>query len=200
MSHYFTTQGSETKSNPTRIAFRAHGHLFTCETDHGVFSRKNLDRGTKVLLDYLFVDKKYKTALDLGCGYGPIGLVLAKVYNLKVDMSDVNERAVFLAKKNLLLNKTKAKVVLSDGFEKLQNTYDLIVTNPPIRIGKERLYNLFLNASLHLNENGSFYLVINKKHGAGSAEKYLSSIFSHVNLVGRAKGFHVYRCEKSLTP
>ena len=143
MSHYFTTQGNETKSNPIRIAFRAHGQSFTCETDHGVFSRLNLDRGTKVLLDFLTVSKNVKRALDLGCGYGPIGLVLAKAHCLKVDMSDVNERALNLAKINLTLNNVNANIVQSDGFQNLPGTYDLIVSNPPIRIGKQKLYELF---------------------------------------------------------
>lgn len=199
MPHYFTNDEQAQQSNPKRIAFRAHKTDVVCWTDHGVFARHGLDRGTKVLLDYLVVDDGVNTALDLGCGYGPIGITLAAAYDLDVDMVDVNKRALELTEENLKLNHQTATVKESDGFTNVDKSYDLIVSNPPIRIGKKQLYGLLQNAASHLNENGQFWFVINKKHGALSAITFVESIYTNVTVVGKSKGFFVIKCENELT-
>jgi 16S rRNA (guanine1207-N2)-methyltransferase len=196
MSHYFTKSDSTLKSNPKRIAFRAHNEDITCITDHGVFAKDGLDRGTNVLLQYLTIESSAKTALDLGCGYGPIGITLAKAYDLAVDMTDVNQRALDLATQNLALNNVKATVLESDGFTALTKVYDLIVTNPPIRVGKETLYSLLSSTKDHLQPNGSMWFVINKKHGAESALRFIQTVFETVTVVGKHKGFYVIQCRK----
>jgi 16S rRNA (guanine1207-N2)-methyltransferase len=200
MSHYFSNQTETLKSNPKRIAFRAVGMDFYCNTDNGVFSKNSLDRGTKVLLEFLEVNPAFHTALDLGCGYGPIGLVLSKRYQLQVDMIDVNARAIELAKSNVILNKTKANVIESDGVSTLDKKYDIVVTNPPIRVGKIKLYELLDDAYSHLLPNGELWFVINKKHGALSAVKHMSNICDAISVIGKSKGFMVVRCIKTLTP
>lgn len=196
MSHYFTNNDKTLKSNPQVIAFRVHDTDFFCTTDHGVFSKDSLDRGTSVLLKHLPVDDAVQTALDLGCGYGPIGLVLNRVYGLHVDMVDVNERALSLAAKNITRNHATARVFSSDGFEDVQDSYDLIVSNPPIRVGKEKLYELLSGAVHHLHDDGSFVFVINKKHGAKSALAYVETIYTSVEVIGKDKGFYVITCKK----
>jgi 16S rRNA (guanine1207-N2)-methyltransferase len=196
MSHYFSTDSDTQKSNPIRIAFRAHGTDFECQSDHGVFARSGLDRGTRVLLDALHVEEGTRTALDLGCGYGPIGLVLSKVYQLNVDLVDVNPRAVRLAIENLRLNHTEARVIEGDAIGTIDGSYDLIVTNPPIRIGKEGLYALLAWSHDHLNPGGTFWFVIHKQHGAQSALRYIATVYDQVDVVDRSKGFHVVRCRK----
>ncbi len=199
MVHYFSEDNDNLKSNPQVIAFSVNNISFKFNTDSGVFSKNNFDRGTQILLKYLVVNKSHKTALDLGCGYGVIGIYLNKVYNLKIDMVDINKRAVQLSKSNVELNGTTADVFISDGFESITSKYDLIVTNPPIRAGKEIIYRFFENAAKYLNPDGEFYLVINKKHGADSALKKLNSIYRSVEIVNRKKGFQVIKCKNQLT-
>ena len=96
---------------------------------------------------------------------------------------------------NVELNNVQANVFKSDGFNNIKSKYDLIITNPPIRTGKELIYKFFEEAVSHLNKNGSLILVINKKHGADSAIKFLKTIYESVEVLGRKKGFHVIRCK-----
>ncbi len=195
MVHYFSEDNDNLKSNPQVIAFSVNNTPLKFNTDNGVFSKSNFDRGTEILLKYLVVKESFKKALDLGCGYGVIGIYLNKAHNIRVDMVDINKRAVELSKSNVLLNETSAKVFSSDGFENISEKYDLIVTNPPIRAGKEVIYRFFEDAINFLNKDGEFYLVINKKHGADSAIKRLESIYKHVVIVNKKKGFNVIKCK-----
>lgn len=194
MTHYFSENNNTLKSNPQVIAFSVNNTPLKFSTDNGVFSKNSLDRGTDVLLKYLEVDESVSSALDLGCGYGVIGIYLNVAYKIQVDMVDINLRAVELAKKNVELNHASATVFQSDGLENVTKKYDLIVTNPPIRAGKEIVYKFYEDAAKYLNKNGSFYLVINKKHGADSTFVKLKTIYNEVDLIDRKKGFHVYRC------
>lgn len=195
MAHYFSENNDTLKSNPQVIAFSVNNTPLKFSTDNGVFSKKGLDRGTEVLLKYLEVGPSVFNALDLGCGYGVVGIYLNKAFKVQVDMVDINLRAIELAKKNVELNQAIANVFQSDGFEKVSKKYDLIVTNPPIRAGKEIIYKFYEDTAKHLNKNGCFYLVINKKHGADSTFMKLKEVYREVRLIDRKKGFHVYRCE-----
>jgi 16S rRNA (guanine1207-N2)-methyltransferase len=199
MNHYFSESSETLKSNPKKIAFRVKNTPLEFVTDHGVFSKDSLDRGTEVLLEYLTIKDTDQEILDLGCGYGVVGIYINKAYGVHVDMVDINERALDLAKQNVILNQANCDVFKSDGCDNLSKTYDCIITNPPIRAGKEIVYRFFTDAHKYLTENGVLFVVINKKHGADSAFRKLESIYSSVTLVGRQKGFHVYKCEKSLT-
>ena len=199
MTHYFSKDNQTLKSNPQVIAFSVNNTPLKFNTDHGVFSKDNFDRGTEVLLHFLEVKPFVKTALDLGCGYGVVGVYLNKVYNVDIDMVDVNNRAIALAKSNIILNGCEGTVFESDGLNSVTKKYDLIVTNPPIRAGKEVVYRFFEDAALHLEEQGEFYTVINKKHGAESAIRKLQTIYSIVEIVGKKKGFHTIMCKNRLT-
>jgi len=196
MPHYFSEDNDTLKSNPQEIAFRVYETDFRCVTDHGVFAKDGLDRGTEVLLKYLDVPASTNVALDLGCGYGTIGLVLGKVFNCDVDMVDVNQRAIDLSLLNTTKNGVKAHVFYSNGFEHISRKYDLIVTNPPIRIGKQNMYKLLQDARDYLTENGSLTFVMNKKHGALSAIRFVESVYQFVEVLGKAKGFYVITCRK----
>lgn len=198
MSHYFTKDNSKLKSNPQVIAFSANGVPLKFNTDHGVFSRNEFDEGTKVLLKYMKVNN-VSNALDLGCGYGVIGIYLAKQYNINIDMVDINDRAVMLSTENSLLNNVETNVFYSDGFETIKSKYDLIVLNPPIRAGKIVIYKLFEDSSEYLNEDGAFYIVMKKKHGAESAIRKLKTIYKDVVIIKKEKGFNVIECKNQLT-
>ncbi|MCF7926333.1 MAG: methyltransferase [Candidatus Izimaplasma sp.] len=194
MTHYFDKNNDNLKSNPKEIAFRIHTVDLVFKTDHGVFSKNKLDRGTTVLLDYLEIKNTMKSALDLGCGYGVIGIYLAKRYDMRVELIDINKRAINLTQTNITKNTVDASALISDGFESITDTYDLIITNPPIRAGKKVIYPWFKKAKDHLTKTGEFWFVINKKHGANSAIKYVKEIYETVEVVGKKKGFRVIRC------
>ena len=195
MSYYFTNDESlksEIRTNKVII----NNLPFVFYPDNGVFSKKGLDFGTRSLLESLNIKKG--SMLDLGCGYGPIGIYLAKKYNIIPDMVDVNIRSIDLAIKNAALNKVQVNVFESDGFTKIDNNYDYIITNPPIRVGKEKLYELLNDAMEHLNKNGQLWLVISKDQGAKTLIKDFEKNYK-VTLVNKNKGFYIIMLENQLT-
>lgn len=193
MSHYFTND-INLKHNVDKKNIVINGKEFTFFTDNGVFSKKGLDFGTRTLLESLPEDLK-GDILDFGCGYGPIGIYLKKSYDCEVDMLDINERSVSLAKKNADLNNAKVNIFLSDIYSNVNKKYDYIVTNPPIRVGKQILYKILFDAKDYLKENGKIYLVINKDQGAKSLMKDLANSYK-VSLVNKNKGFFIICAEK----
>lgn len=193
MSHYFTND-INLKHNVDKKNVVINGKEFTFFTDNGVFSKKGLDFGTRTLLESLPEDLK-GDILDFGCGYGPIGIYLKKSYHCEVDMLDINERSVSLAKKNADLNNAEVNIFLSDIYSNVNKKYDYIVTNPPIRVGKQILYKILFDAKDYLKENGKIYLVINKDQGAKSLMKDLANSYK-VSLVNKNKGFFIICAEK----
>jgi len=187
MSYYFTND-ENLKSEINKIKANIKNLPFYFYTDNGVFSKKGLDFGTRTLLESL--DKVDGKVLDLGCGYGPIGIYLAKTYKVDVDMVDVNLRSIELAKKNAILNEVKVNIFESNSYENITEKYDYIVTNPPIRVGKQILYKLLFEAKNHLKDNGELWLVINKDQGAKSLIKDLEKEYE-VAVKNKNKGFYV---------
>jgi 16S rRNA (guanine1207-N2)-methyltransferase len=193
MSHYFS-KNLETKSEEKTLDYTFKEKSFKFISDHGVFSKDHVDYATDLLLNHISLNENDRV-LDLGCGYGVIGIVLATYYKAKVTMIDVNERALNLTNKNLHINQVDAKVQLSEGFAQIHETFKHIVSNPPIRIGKQAMYQLFLDAKTHLADGGSLWLVMHKKHGAISAMDYLKQ-FYQVHVIKKQKGFHIIQCIK----
>jgi 16S rRNA (guanine1207-N2)-methyltransferase len=191
--HYYT-ENPNSAHDERRIALRALGNDLTFVTDAGVFSRDGLDRGTEVLLEAL--PPLEGRVLDLGCGWGAVGVALGKRYPaLDIVMTDINSRAVELARRNLAENGVMAAVLQGDGFDAVEGRFDAIVTNPPIRAGKAVIYGLFARARDYLEPDGALYVVIRKQQGAPSALKYLKEIYSRAETVDRASGFHVLRAQ-----
>lgn len=191
--HYYT-ENPNSAHDERRIALRALGNDLTFVTDAGVFSRDGLDRGTEVLLEAL--PPLEGRVLDLGCGWGAMGVALGKRYPaLDIVMTDINSRAVELARRNLAENGVTAAVLQGDGFDAVEGRFDAIVTNPPIRAGKAVIYGLFARARDYLEPDGALYVVIRKQQGAPSALKYLKEIYSRAETVDRASGFHVLRAQ-----
>ena len=191
--HYYT-ENPNSAHDERRIALRALGNDLTFVTDAGVFSRDGLDRGTEVLLEAL--PPLEGRVLDLGCGWGAVGVALGKRYpTLDIVMTDINSRAVELARRNLAENGVTAAVLQGDGFDAVEGRFDTIVTNPPIRAGKAVIYGLFARARDYLEPDGALYVVIRKQQGAPSALKYLKEIYSQAETVDRASGFHVLRAQ-----
>ena len=165
------------------------------ETDAGVFSKGELDEGTRVLLEAL--PPLHGRALDLGSGWGAVGVLLGKKYpDVSLLIADVNERAVALAAKNLARNGVKnARAVESDVYENVDGTFDFIVTNPPIRAGKAVIYSMFDGARDRLSPGGRLYVVIRKQQGAPSALRHMQELYASARVIAREKGFWVIECE-----
>ena len=144
MNHYFTNN-ENIKSEEKNIKVKIKDTELIFTVDNGVFSKKGLDFGTRTLLET--IPELHGQVLDFGCGYGPIGIYIKKNNEVEVDMIDINKRSVNLAKKNALLNKVEVNVFESDVYSNVKNKYDFIITNPPIRIGKQKLYEILFNAT-----------------------------------------------------
>jgi 16S rRNA (guanine1207-N2)-methyltransferase len=137
--------------------------------------------------------------LDLGCGWGLIGITLAKVYGYDLTMSDTNGSALFYAEKNAAANKVPARIVKSNGFEAFDENdrYDLITLNPPIHAGKDVCFALYTEAAMHLTAGGVFAAVFLDKHGGSSHKKKLREIFPYVNEAYRSNGVTVAVCKNT---
>ena len=167
---------------------------FTFNTDNGVFSKKGLDFGSRVLIETLLLEDLSGKVLDVGCGYGPIGIILSSFFTLNIDMIDINKRAIHLAKMNIKENNIKnVSAYESDIYSSIKNKYDYIVTNPPIRAGKEVVYKILFDAKEHLKKGGALYFVINKKQGAKSAIKDLEKV-SKIQVLNKKSSFFLLIC------
>ena len=192
MSHYF--ENDETlKSEIKKTIFHIRNHEYTFYTDHGIFSKKGLDFGTRSLLETIPFENLKGDILDLGCGAGPIGICLKKeVTDIHVDMIDINTRALSLATKNATENQVSVNIFLSNGYSNITKKYDYIITNPPIRVGKQILYGLLIDAKKHLKEHGELWFVIHKDQGAKSTVKELQKYYE-VEVKNKNKGFFIIR-------
>lgn len=163
-------------------------------TDNGVFSKNRVDFGSSLLIKTL-PEMEGKEILDMGCGYGPIGLTIAKMNpNCQVHMVDINERAIELALKNKALNNIKnAEIFVSNIYENIHKKYDKIITNPPIRAGKKVVWDITLGAKEYLNEQGEMWCVIQKKQGAESLLKGLRTAYMHVEIVEKENGYWILK-------
>ncbi len=197
MTHYFSKNQDPLKHDEKQISYTFEQETFTFTTDSGVFSKDHVDDATDLLLNNITIQPQ-EDVLDLGCGYGVIGTVVSKRFEANLTMIDVNLRALDLTRKNLNFNNASATVFESDGFSNVNQVFDHIVTNPPIRIGKKQLYTIFENAKAHLKFKGLLWIVMHKKHGALSAIKFLKHHYQ-VSVLTKQKGFHVIQCQNSLT-
>lgn len=189
MGQYFSNE--KLPSDIQKYHTKIYGKDFTFNTDNGVFSKEKLDYGTRLLLETMPINKFYGNVLDLGCGYGPIGLTIGKLTNCNVDMCDVNKRAVHLAEINAKENKIdNVKIFESDTWSNIDKKYDIIITNPPIRAGKKVVYDIVMNAKDHLEKNGNLYIVIRKEQGAKSMIKDLEKYYQ-VEVLDKNKGFFI---------
>lgn len=160
-------------------------------TDNGVFNKKGLDFGTRVLLENLDIENK-NSFLDVGTGSGVIGFYLLLSGKEKVDMIDVNNRAINLCKIGLKKNHIKGNVFNSDAYLNVTDSYDMIISNPPIHAGKEKVYEIVRGATNHLNDKGELWLVIRKDQGAKSLINDNSDLFDFL-VIDKIKGFWIVK-------
>lgn len=200
MSDHYYTSKPQTESKPRHWTFKLLGHTFSFETDAGVFSKSEVDFGSRVLIDVFQMPDIDGAIFDVGCGYGPIGLSIAKTNpDRTVFMMDINERAVALSQKNAQVNGVQnVRIFVSDGLSMVDKDVDAaaILTNPPIRAGKETIFRFYDGAYDRLVSSGELWVVIQKKQGAPSTVSYLEEKFSEVDVVEKKKGYWIVRAKK----
>lgn len=199
MEHYYTNNPTS-RSDIREITYELEGRNFYYLTDHGVFSMERVDHGTDILIRTVREQETELSGMeiDLGCGYGAVGVTLAALYpQAQFRLIDVNDRAMELARRNAQKNGVIQRVKVGDASAMAEEaSAETVITNPPIRAGKETVYGLFRDAYRWLMPGGRFYAVIRKNQGAASAVKELQQIFGNCDTVERQSGFHVLRCIK----
>lgn len=192
MAHYFTND-ENLKSEIKKVDTVIHGINYYFYTDNGVFSKGELDFGTELLLKtFEYNYPQEKTLLDIGCGCGPIGIYASKL-GFAVDMSDVNKRAIHLSKMSLKEQGLIANVFESDAYQNINSKYDYIVSNPPIRVGKEKLYEIIMGSKDYLKENGELWIVVRKQQGAESLIRDMKKVYKSVEVIAKKKGFYIIK-------
>ena len=171
------------------------GEKMTFLTDAGVFSKKMIDFGSQLLLKCLEVNQG-ETVLDVGCGYGPLGLSLAKAYGVQVTMVDINNRALDLARQNAERNKVEATIFQSNIYEQVEGTFDHVISNPPIRAGKQVVHEIIEESKDFLETGGDLTIVIQKKQGAPSAKSKMEEVFGNCEILKKDKGYYILRSVK----
>ena len=194
MNDHYYTRTPQSASRPAECSFTYRGIDLVFETDAGVFSRGEVDTGTRLLLEAL-PEEMHGEILDLGCGWGVIGISIARKWpETQVTMADVNTRALDLSRKNAERNRAEVICAESDGMEALADrNFDAVVTNPPIRAGKQVIYKMFADAAQRLKPGGALYLVIRKQQGAESCIRYLETIYAKVEKLDKSGGFWVLK-------
>lgn len=200
MEQYFT-QNPTTEKELYKFDWNIGSDRFYFYSSNSVFSKSGMDFGSMLLVETIIRENENYVGniLDLGCGYGPIGITLSKILNKsKITMSDVNERALELCLMNAKENKVqdRVKIVKSSAFENINESFDIVVTNPPIRAGKDVIFSFYEGAYEHLNEGGILYVVIQKKQGAPSTKTKLENLFGNCEIANKKSGYFIFRAQK----
>ena len=192
MGQYFTNE--KLPSNVRKTECVVLGRKFIFLTDNGVFSKDGLDFGSRLLLETIPLEEVGGKILDMGCGYGVFGIVLAKLTKAHVDMVDVNLRALHLTERNVKENNVNdVNVFESNVYENVSCKYSSIITNPPIRAGKKIVYDIVMGAKDYLEDDGKLFLVIRKEQGAKSLIVDLEKVYN-VKVLEKKKGFFIIQC------
>lgn len=195
-SHYFTND--DVVSDPKIINYIHKGKKISFKTDNGVFSKSGVDFGSRLLIENFNAPELEGSILEVGCGYGPIGLCLASDYpNKKIDMVDVNLRAIELCKENAIKNNIKnTEVFASNLYESIDKKYSAIVSNPPIRAGKHVVHGVISEAYDYLEDDGTLMIVIQKKQGAPSAMNKMEEVYGNCEVITKDKGYYILKSTK----
>ena len=192
-NHYFSSNVTA-ESNPQEIFYEFGNHSYRFITDNGVFSVGKIDSASDILIRT--IPPLNGSLLDMGCGYGLIGIVLAKEYGLTLTQADINPRAVDLSGQNALKNKINSNILQSDAFSQITGFFDTIAINPPIHAGKDVIFDMYNGAYKHLIAGGALYIVILKKHGAESSRLHILELFGNCEIIYKKRGLFVIKAHK----
>ncbi|HNZ83638.1 MAG TPA: methyltransferase [Sedimentibacter sp.] len=201
MDQYFTKNPASEKEI-FEFDWNVGKEVFNFYTSNSVFSKKGVDFGSMLLIETIIRENEgfSGSILDLGCGYGPLGIIAARVFhNSTVTMCDINERALELSMMNAKENKVEGRVriISSSAFGNIKDNYDIIMTNPPIRAGKDVVFSFYEGSYEHLNQGGRLYVVIQKKQGAPSTKEKLESLFGNCETADKRSGYFIFRSIKN---
>ena len=197
LEHYFTNNAN-LKSEIRTLTYSYENTPFEFFSDNGVFAKNKIDYASKLLVETFIENhkevEKECTLLDVGCGYGFLGIVAGKILNINIELVDINKRALHLCERNIKLNEVKGKAYESNAYECVKNKYEYIITNPPIRAGKNTVLEILKGAKNHLLDNGELWFVINKDQGAKSTANALKKCYN-IEVVAKSKGFFVFKAK-----
>lgn len=198
MQHYFISK-EHNEEDYFYYTDNLAGKTYKFKSVDSVFSKDKIDDGTRVLLNTVLdnYDEMKGEVLDFGCGVGVIGIVLKTEYpKCNITMCDVNLTCTKLASENIKLNNVQSKIVESNLYDNIQGEYDYIITNPPIKVGKEILFSVVGDGYAHIKHGGHIVLVIRKSHGMESMKKHMIEIFGNCEILERDKGYYILRSVK----
>lgn len=196
MEHYYSNK-TNTKSEQKEFTFNFLNNEFKFMTDNAVFSKEYIDYGSFVMLNNFKPNDINLPILDMGSGYGPIGIVVSKIYEREVYMAEINERAYNLSLENIKKNNVNVKAFNSNLYEKIDDIiFSSIITNPPIRAGKKIVFDIYDGAYNHLALNGELWVVIQKKQGAPSSKAHIEELFGNCEIVKKDRGYYILKAIK----
>ncbi|MFA5142488.1 MAG: methyltransferase [Candidatus Woesearchaeota archaeon] len=196
MEHYFSSEQTSA-FNPGLIKANLRGRQFELYTASGVFSIDKVDKGSELLIENCIVKKGWEV-LDIGCGYGAVGIAIAITTDAKVTMTDVNKRAVKLAHMNAKHNRIKVDILEGDLYEPVKDKkFDTILTNPPYKAGREICYKIIEDSKEHLKDGGLLQLVAMHNKGGAMLQKKMIEVFGNSEVLAKKSGYRVY-CSKNI--
>ncbi|MDI6847312.1 MAG: methyltransferase [Candidatus Bathyarchaeia archaeon] len=196
-NHYFTAHPkSKIKFGIIRVHLR--GRPFEFLTASGVFSKRRVDLGTRLLVESMVLPEK-GSVLDVGCGYGAVGIAAATFNpDLRVIMVDVNQRAVWLARQNIEINNVgNAEVRRGQLYEPIKDLkFNCVLSNPPVSAGMETVKAIIVEAPKHMTCKALFQMVVRSKIGGKRLRTLLESAFGNIEVLARKSGYRVFISEK----
>ncbi|WP_270204337.1 class I SAM-dependent methyltransferase [Streptococcus anginosus] len=197
MAKMYFAENPDAEHDIHELKVQLLGQKMTFLTDAGVFSKKMIDYGSQALLKCLDFHKQ-ESVLDVGCGYGTLGLTLVKAKEVEATLVDINQRALDLARQNADRNQVLATIFQSNLYQNVEGRFHHIISNPPIRAGKQIVHEVITGSYTHLLDGGDLTIVIQKKQGAPSAKAKMEEVFGNCEILKKDKGYYILRSRKEI--
>ena len=197
MAKMYFAENPDAEHDIHELKVQLLGQKITFLTDAGVFSKKMIDYGSQALLKCLDFHKQ-ESVLDVGCGYGTLGLTLVKAKEVEATLVDINQRALDLARQNAERNQVLATIFQSNLYQNVEGRFHHIISNPPIRAGKQVVHKVIAGSYAHLLDGGDLTIVVQKKQGAPSAKAKMEDVFGNCEILKKDKGYYILRSRKEI--